>query len=306
MKLNIKFLVGSLLLACTTSANAIFINFDYSLDNKNFFSNQARKDVLNSAGHFFENRLNDQLGAISSAGNNKFNINFSRPDTGKTQTKNDFSVAADTLTIFAGGRTFSGSILGQGGSGGFGASGTATFIESLKRGQGNVSGSTATDFAPWGGSIAFDLDSVWYFDNDTRINDVPSGKSDFFSVALHELGHVLGFGTADSWKNLISGTNFTGANSVTVNNGNPVMLDSGLAHWKNGTLSLVDGVSQEAAMDPSISVGSRKAFTNLDLAGLQDIGWEVAVVPVPPALLLFSSALFGLAVLRKKLHNMST
>ena len=36
-----------------------------------------------------------------------------------------------------------------------------------------------------------------------------------------------------------------------------------------------------AAMGPGISSGSRKPFTALDYAGLDDIGWNVASDPVP-------------------------
>ena len=35
------------------------------------------------------------------------------------------------------------------------------------------------------------------------------------------------------------------------------------------------GGSQEAAMDPTLSAGTRKYFTELDWAGLADVGWEV-------------------------------
>jgi hypothetical protein len=34
-------------------------------------------------------------------------------------------------------------------------------------------------------------------------------------------------------------------------------------------------------MDPTISSDERKLFTNLDIMGLRDIGWEISVAPVP-------------------------
>ena len=48
-------------------------------------------------------------------------------------------------------------------------------------------------------------------------------------------------------------------------------------------------------MDPTLTSGRRKVFTDLDLAALKDVGWEVsaAPVPLPPAIVLFGSALLG-------------
>ncbi|MEI6862328.1 MAG: PEP-CTERM sorting domain-containing protein [Verrucomicrobiota bacterium] len=37
-------------------------------------------------------------------------------------------------------------------------------------------------------------------------------------------------------------------------------------------------------MDPSLTVGSRKFFTTLDFAGLQDIGWQLSAIPEPSTL----------------------
>ena len=34
-------------------------------------------------------------------------------------------------------------------------------------------------------------------------------------------------------------------------------------------------------MDPDITTGSRKFFTDLDYTGLTDIGWQVTAVPEP-------------------------
>lgn len=280
-----------------SSANAITFNIDYSLDSNNFFSDQVRRDVFEAAAGFYESRISDNLLAINSSGSNQFNANFFRPDTGVSQTLNGFDVAADTLTVFVGGRSLSGSTLGVGGSGGYGlsASSVAFVDNAVSRGQGDgtqasVEGVGAFDFATWGGAISFNTQSNWYFDDNISTDESFSGF-DFFSVALHEIGHLLGFGIADSWNNQIIAGTFTGSESAA-SFGGAVALNGGLDHWAEGTSS----GGQETSFDPTISNGVRKRLTDLDLAALSDIGWQVGVtpVPVPGAIWLFGSALLGL------------
>jgi hypothetical protein len=207
-------------------------------------------------------------------------------------------VAANTLTVFAGGHKIAGSTIGIGGPGGYSASGTSqAFFDTFDRGQTGVG---TTDFAPWGGSIAFDTEATWYFDNDVSTVESFSGN-DFYSVAVHELGHLLGIGTADSWYENVNDGYFIGDASIS-EYGDDVLLDSEDSHWADGTMSFLDALdSQEASMNPSIEIGSRKYFTDLDLAGLTDVGWEVSAVPVPAAVYFFGSALLGLGAFRKKL-----
>lgn len=296
-----KAVIAGLFAIVSQPATAINIEFNYDFDTNNFFDTQAKKDVLSAAGSYFSNLITDDLTAITSSGGNHFNIKFSNPDSGATETINDYSVLADTLVVFAGGRALSGSTLGTGGFGGYSASGTSqAFFDNINnRGEiGDTSGASATEFAPWGGSVAFDTGANWYFDSDVS-TDADVVNNDFYSIALHELGHLLGLGTANSWDSMISNGDFTGAASIAAFGGD-VPLDAGLGHWAEDTLSLVDGVSQEAAMDPNILVGSRKVFTDLDVAALQDVGWEVATVPVPAAVWLFGSGLLGLVAVGRR------
>jgi len=136
-----------------------------------------------------------------------------------------------------------------------------------------------SDIGPWGGSISFDtLDGGqprnWYFGTD--VDGLEADQNDFFSVAVHELAHVLGFGivfpgaAATSWETHLSGNRFVGPRARAVHGGDVPL--SSTSHWENGLQS--DG--RETAMDPSLTKGTRKLFTPLDFAAMDDIGWSLA------------------------------
>ena len=291
MKFRSAPFLSVVLLTTSSTLNAFTISFDYSYDSDGFFDDPARKSTLESAGAFFGSRIADDLAAINSSSRNSFSAEFSNPATGDPNTLDGYNVAADTLVVFAGARSIGGSTLGIGGPGGFSARGSDSYLELVRtRGESGAAGdrSFVTDFGPWGGSLAFDSDVPWYFDNDPSTDESFTGN-DFYSVALHELVHVLGFGTSDAWDNRVAGGLFEGPAAGRV------ALSGDDRHWLDGTFSDVNGVAQETAMDPSITLGTRKGLTELDLNGLRDIGWEVTAIPLPSAFILFGSGLIVFA-----------
>lgn len=259
----------------------ITFNFDYSLDANGFFDEAARRTALEEAGDIVTGRLEDTLSAIvagSVTPGDSWTATYTNPATGVGESTVDLVVPENVIHVFAGGRDLGGS-LGLGGPGGFGVSFFTTEWRDIVRGRGQAGALTVgseTDFGPWGGTITFNTETNWHFGLDT--SGLDNDESDFLSVAIHELIHLIGIGTAPSWDNLVSGTSFTGPVSTAEYDlpGNPPLIADG-SHWADGTTDN----GEEAALDPTLLVGTRKLPTPLDFAGLDDLGWDIA--PLPPA-----------------------
>lgn len=295
---------------------AITVKIDYAYDASNFFGGgnpqgaaagaQARA-ALESAASFFSAILNDTFSAINVPAPYRSSVpsstgvvtwsweqRFTHPATGANVTISNATIPADQFIVFAGARSLPGATAGEGAVGGYSWGTDITGTNSFTQGDINFINQTSTNFESsverrgessgfgrWGGAISFDTSpgANWHYNHTT----LPSGNvTDFYSVAIHELAHALGFGEDESsglsaWELLVSGGAFLGANARSLIGGNPVPLSGDSAHWANGTLSTVYGgtATQEAAMDPDLQNGTRKRFTELDAAALKDIGWEV-------------------------------
>ena len=142
-----------------------------------------------------------------------------------------------------------------------------------------------------------DLANYWHYD---RTTPVASGKNDLYSVALHEILHSIGFGVSDTWSSLHSGTTWTGANVISLTGTGANMVSSGGDHVADGFMSLrlSDGLAQESVMDPSITVGTRKSLTEVDLAFLRDLGYTT--IPEPCAGMLVIGAGLVFSTLRRR------
>jgi hypothetical protein len=127
------------------------------------------------------------------------------------------------------------------------------------------------DHEPWTGWISFNRNDPWYFDAaPTASGVVPADKVDFVSVALHEMGHVLGIGGSNAWKALVDGDFFIGPNAMKVYGGKvPLAPDHG-----HLPLNLLFN-GKEVLMDAASAKGERSFPSALDLALLQDIGYEL-------------------------------
>ena len=285
-----------LLVASQAASARVDIVFDYQYDSSGFFTgpNSARQNLLESAASVYENRFEDNLTAITSSGSNQFNARFFEPDNGNDISIPNFSVAAEKVVVFVGAYDL-GNTLAEGGTGGTSSSGSDGFVNNaLSRGQAGALSPVPTDVGPWGGSVSFNSNTNWYFDNDTRTDEAFSGKYDFYSVAIHELAHVLGFGAAPSFENLTSGGVFTGSTVHDLLGYDPAVTADG--HWARG----LTYHGQEVAMGPDIAAGVRQHFTELDYAAMKDIGWQVSTIPEAE---VWSMMLAGLGLLGWRLRT---
>jgi hypothetical protein len=284
--------------AAAREADALTIEIDYSYDTSGFFADPARREALSFAASYYA-AFADALALIAPGNGDTWTVYFNNPGNlgdGLVAEQN-VRVAADMLRVFVGGSAMGEGVLGFGTTGTItDVSGSDAFVDAVTtRGQQNATGPGATDYGVWGGAISFNSDATWHFGLTT--DGLDAGEHDFLTTAMHELGHILGFGVADSWFNYLFGEEFTGPASTRAYGG-PVPAD--VAHWAEGVFSDVGGTPQETLMDPTTAAGMRELLTRLDYAGLRDIGWETAAVPVPGAAWLLASALATAASLRAR------
>jgi hypothetical protein len=131
---------------------------------------------------------------------------------------------------------------------------------------------TGDDFRPWTGWVSFDCDEPWFFDpTPATVADLPTDQRDFHSVAMHELGHVLGFGSADAFERLVDASgSFVGPSAVAAHGG-PVPLNARGDHIRSDVTS----EGRTTLMDAARELGERTTPTRLDRAFFVDLGYEV-------------------------------
>jgi hypothetical protein len=253
-------------------APAITIKIDYTYDTGFFTQHADRQTLLQNAAFILASRMNDNLSAIAPSGTDTWTASFPNPSTAATVQLNNLTIAANTILVFAGARPLGGPEVGHADTA-YSWSGSQAWGDTVTgRGQAGAVTNPATDYGPWGGAVTFDPNFAgWYFGASAA--GIAANQVDFLSVAEHELGHLLGFGTAPSWDNRVSNMVFTGPAAVQEYPGNVPVDGTGAAatHWADGTLDK----GHPTDMDPSIAAGQRVGFTNLDFAGLQDLGWKV-------------------------------
>lgn len=241
----------------TTAATSFNIRFDYRFDTNGFFNDSARRTTLEAAATIWENIIKDEFADIPVG----TPLSVRDPQTGQTMKFNSDYVI-DDLVVFVGARNIGETTLAIAGP-----SGTWIVGSDLDKRY-----NSASDFEPWTGSLSFNNAVSWFFDSTPNTaNDIPGGSNDFLSVAVHEIGHILGISSnVAAFKNWVIGSTFTGTNAKYFNGGNSIPISADLHHIQDGFR--ISGMG-ENAMDPSIITGTRKLPTALDIALLDDIGY---------------------------------
>ncbi|MEP3331122.1 peptidoglycan DD-metalloendopeptidase family protein [Sedimentitalea sp.] len=245
------------------------IVFDYSYDTSGFFNAPGRRNALEAAADIWEGLINDDFRPVPVG----VQFSIANPSAPATNVSVTLSSPVDDLVVFVGATdlggwrtTATGTVItgGQGGPSGYDAAGDilSSRIYSEFRGQ------ATTDYEPFAGTISFNSNNAADYSFD--ISGPTSGKIDFVSTALHEIGHVLGIGTSGAYARQISEGEFAGPNALATNGGAPIPLEADGAHILNGYSG------DTALMDPRSFVGTRQLPTNLDLAMLADIGYEIS------------------------------
>ena len=231
---------------------AILIQVDYSLDT-GFFANPDARAVMERVAAELGNSVSADLAAVAPGGGNTWTATFFNPITGAQSAIPNLTVGANAIKVFVGARALGGGEAGFASTSGNSVSGSADWVG-------------AVSARNWGGSIAFDTARNWFFGQTTA--GLTANKLDFYSVATHELGHVLGIGTSNQWNSLARGGYFRGTNAMSVYGGAVPLAPDGI-HWADGLT--VGG--RAVSLDPSITYGHRVGWSSLDAAALRDLGW---------------------------------
>jgi hypothetical protein len=236
---------------------AVTLLMDYKFDTSGFFNDPRARRAMESVAAELGSRLMDRMDPLRQGDYLVYNPSqFSGGNF--TETFARFSVAGDTLRIFAAGNE------GMDANNGILGAAISKTNTSIRRFD------LVHDWAPYAISIGFGTTWEWNFDG----TNTDPNAFDFRAVARHELLHALGFGPAFSWQSLINNGFFTGNATRQANGGvYPTMFNSG--HFGVGEFSL-----EQPFFDPNIL-----RPTALDWAALDDIGWEVQAPGVIPDLI---------------------
>lgn len=299
------------------TVSAVQIKIDYSRDTSSLFSPstanglQAR-EAVEAAADQLSTLLVDTLSPIevpdpfvTERGVTftwAWQLAFNDPSSGGVTRIDNASITEDEYRIYVGGNSLGDTTLGigspgvaapSGGPDSFGlssgdiATGIATetaFFDSVNT-RGEESG-----YASWGGALTLNTNRPWHRDHTTS---VPSNRDDLYTTALHEMIHALGFGIVGEWHALRQDSSFEGEAATAVHGGNVPLFPGDNGHWAEGITSEVfrtdatqPRTTQVAIMAPSLNLGERKQITELDAAGLADLGWEIAAIAIPEPLML--------------------
>ena len=325
----------AILSVTATLCPAVEIVVDYSFDTNNFFDTAQKRDAIEAAAARYSRVLDSPLSSVGTLIDIPCNggtalcpapwrLGLSHPGTGElyelstaedadsdpiSEPADEYAfegLNADQWILFVGGRPLEAAALG-GTATGLNFTGVFDQLDGpLHRGViANTPDNSTNDLPAWGGSVTFSTNTEWHFDLDEP-SISGDQQVDFYSIALHEIGHALGIATSwNQWQEHIVGTRYSGANALAAlnadNDSNATFLElssSADPHWKNGEhksfifsagepseVGTVGSQLQDLLLDPTSNFSSqirRFELTNVDAAALEDIGWSIIESQVDP------------------------
>jgi len=162
------------------------------------------------------------------------------------------------------------------------------------------------------------LNTDLWFDPDpfTRGASIPKGKTDAYSVFLHEIGHALGF---NGWRDDTTGTlgtfgsrfdeltifdgsnfYFAGKHAAQEYGGNVPLTYGNIFHLGNGSDRPGFDLRTDLMNGVVFKRGTRYEISRLDLAILTDLGLSVVYPEVPAPGALCATGALGLMALRRR------
>ena len=300
----------------------IEIKVDYRYDTQGFFDNPAAKMVIEAAAARWSRIVNQTLLPVNMKDGDLVDGRFEiiHPGTGKNHVLSaaaskatdfyfkvgqpaadeylgGFSLDEDVWILYVGGRNLDGAGRGAPIGGARNLASVYADPESFLNRGFNLGVSSLTVI---GGTVSFDLDRNWSFE---FLQPEGGISLDFYSIALHEIGHCLGLNARSvaEFHDLIEEDRFVGDNAVKaleIDAGKEVVgleivkSSSQDYHWRDGEYhskifplgmplyfgTVGAGNLQDLLMEPVFNVGgdvTRFEITNVDAAALKDIGWSV-------------------------------
>ena len=305
------------------SVHGIEVVVDYRYDSLGFFDDPVRRTALQAVADRYSRVITSELLAVPPQLDlgqpTTWRIGFNHPATGDLYEMSTVAslstdavysagggaadeygfpgLEADQWILFAGGRYLD--------AAGIGGTATGTNFDSIfnaiegpmHRGViENTPTNTVSDLPVWGGAISFGIDKDWHFALDTAVG---SGQLDFYSIAMHEVGHALGLNNNwNQWSQNVSGSQYGGSHALEAYNADHgtslsyLSLQSALdSHWADNTYqakifslgepNLVGTVGddfQDLLMEPIANFTPdvrRFELTNVDVGALRDVGWDI-------------------------------
>lgn len=302
-------------LVSSMSSPSVTIVFDYTYDTNGFFTPE-RRALMQKAAEALTSRMRGTRWARvdTTATGGHYDLAFIHPTSLAISWNSDVVIPENQITVYVGATHWNNSPFTP-------STGDATTqlmsIRTVSGGIGDVL-TNATQYRPINASITFDLQGIqgfsssitrqWHFDSDGNLNTDDRNPTDphyydytdFYTAAIHELGHVLGIHNPnqvafDSSFSLESDPNyesaylgkvqpdgmggyvFTGSHAKQFyynHVGQNIPLDATKCHWADGVRSVT------AAGSTSITHESnqpfRVGFSELEFGVLQDIGYTIS------------------------------